>query len=858
MATKQATTSFSIFGSPFLWMAVIAIATFISYIPALDGQFTNWDDMVYIGGNPYITSLSAKNISAIFSTNYMGNYHPLAMLSLAVDYQLSGLNPFVFHLSNILIHILNSILVLVVVKQLTKRLEIGVIAGLLFGVHALHVESVTWISERKDVLYAFFYLLSLSAYIRYVQKRDMKWLGIAFLMFLLSCLSKGQAVSLALSLFLVDIFMERKWTDIKVLAEKIPFLLLALVFGMVAINAQEGADATIMANFPGRQRIAFASYGLVMYIVKLLFPVGLSAYYPYPIIGGVGEVPVMYWLCVLPALAFVAIVIFSWKRSKPLFFGLAFFLANIALLLQLLPVGRAIMADRYAYIPSIGYVFLAGYYLSDRKLIRIDKVAWAIVAVYTIVLMALTFERNKVWLNSDTLWSDVIEKNPRVPVAWYNRGNVKMDSLKYKEAIEDYNECLNVDPGFWKAYINRGTAKTKTKDYIGAIADFDAMLRIDSMSANAYINRGLARRMVQDYGNALKDYDVAARLKPDQPELYASRANVKLDMKDYEGAISDFDLALKLNPQYTTAITNRAIVKKAKNDLTGALADYDAAIALDATNSEFYNNRGNLKFQLKDTEGAIADYSTSIRLKPDDYLGYKNRAAVYFSTKRYTEALADLAAGIKLNPKSGELFYTRSLVKKELKDTEGSRADFKQAVTLDPGYASSGYMKSLGVDQKDLPGLQPTQLNEQGFLLEGQGKVQEAIELYKKAIELKPDYPEAWYNLGNCYGKTRRFNEAMDCMNKAISLKPNYVQALASRGIAFASTGKADLAIKDLSAAIKEDPKFALAYFNRALVYLNSGKKEPACVDLQAAVKLGYNPAYPIFQKECQGKQPLK
>jgi len=847
-------TNNRLFTLPALWMLLIGILTFIAYFPALKGTFTNWDDMVYIGGNPYIKSLSVKNFAAIFSSNYMGNYHPLAMLSLSIDYQINKFDPFVFHLTNILIHIINSILVLLVLKRLTGKLQIAVIAALLFGVHALHVESVAWISERKDVLYTCFYLLSLYSYIRYVPKQDKKWFGLSLLFFLLSCLSKGQAVTLAVTLFLVDIFMGRKWTELKILIEKAPFLIVALIFGIVAFRAQAGADATIMANFPIQQRVAFASYGMVMYILKLFYPFALSAYYPYPILGNVGEVPFLYWLCILPAIAFIVLLFLSWKRSKFLFFGLAFFLLNIVLLLQLLPVGRAIMADRYAYIPSIGYFFLVGVYLSDRKYIKKDQIMWGIVAVYTILLMILTFQQSKVWRNSNTLWSDAIAKNAKVPVAWYNRGNTRMDSADYKGAIADYTECINMDGTFWRAYINRGHSRSMVKDYIGSIEDFNATLRFDSTVVNAYINRAMSRKMLKDYENSLKDYNIAIRLKPEQLELYTSRAELKSEMKDYAGAFLDLETAIQINPEYTAAYTIRATIKKATNDRSGALADYNKAIELEPNNNEFYNNRGNLKFQLNDFQGAIDDYTTSIRLNPNDFLGFKNRGAVQFSQKQYNEALKDLTEGIRLNQKSGDLFYTRSMVRKALNDSEGAKADYMKAAELDPNYAAEGFMKNIGISTSEMPGLQPVQLNKQGMFMEASGKIQDAIVLYKKAIDMKPDFAEAWFNLGNVFGKTKQFNEAMNCLNNAIRYKSDYVEALSSRGIAYASMGKTDQAISDLTSAIRGNPEYAIAYFNRGIVFLNAGKKDLACSDLQKAIKFGYNAAYPIFQKECQGK----
>ncbi len=839
---------------PLIWMAGIAIISFIAYYPALQGHFTNWDDMVYVGTNPYIQSLSAKNIAAIFSENYMGNYHPLAMLSLAIDYQFNKFDPFVFHLTNLLIHIFNSILVLLVIKKISGKFYIAAVAALLFGVHALHVESVAWISERKDVLYTFFYLLSLYFYACHVREKGLKWYWISLVFFGLSCLSKGQAVSLAITLFLVDIFMNRTWKEGKILAEKVPFLVLALIFGIIAVRAQTGADATIMANFPVQQRFAFASYGLVMYILKLILPFSLSAYYPYPIIGQSGEVPILYWLCLLPAAAIVVVWILSWKRSKPAFFGLGFFLVNIFLLLQLLPVGKAIMADRYAYIPSIGFFFLAGHYLTERKYIRKATVAWVIVGVYALMLTVMTFQRSKVWYSSDTLWTDVIEKNSQVPVAWYNRGNIRMDSADYKGAIADYTECLKVDPDYWKAYINRGSARSKIKDYLGSIEDFDAMIRIDSNSLNPYVNRAMSRRMLKDYENAMKDYNKAISLKSDQMELYTSRATLKLDMKDYNGAIGDLGIALKLKPDNSGIYASLAIVMKAKGDLNGALAEYDKAIRIDGSNSELYNNRGNLKYQLGDLDGALTDYNTSIRLNPKDYLGYKNRALILLSKKQFSEALSDLTEAIRLEPKSGELYYSRSLAKKGLQDEVGAKADYLKAIELDPTYAAGGFMKNAGISSGEMPDLQPTQITEQARRMEASGDLKGAISLYRKALQTKPDMPETWFNLGNVYGKTNQFNEAMDCLNHAIKYKPNYVQALSSRGIAYASMGKTDLAVSDLTAAIKGDPEYAIAYYNRGLVYLNTGKRDLACADFQKAVKLGWTAAYPVYKKECENK----
>ncbi len=851
---KQKENSPKILTAPFFWPVVILIATFISYFSSLWGDFTNWDDHVYVRDNPYISSLAFDNLRAIFSSNYMGNYHPLAMLSLTIDYQIFGYNPLGFHLTNLLLHLVNSWLVYMVIKNLTGKQIVAGFAGVLFGVHTLHVESVTWISERKDVLYTLFYLLALQVYILYCRKKEIKWLGLALLLFLLSCLSKGQAVTLAPTLILVDIFLGRKWNSMQVLMEKVPFFILSMIFGMVAIRAQAGADATIMANFPFIQRIAFASYGLLMYVLKLVVPYPLSAYYPYPIVSGGDEVPFGYWLTVIPAIALVAVWIISYKKSKPLFFGISFFLVNIVLLLQLLPVGRAIMADRYAYIPSIGFVFLAGWYLNERKIIPSQAMSLIILGVYVIFLGILTFQRGKVWKDSMTLWSDVLEKNSRVPVAWYNRGNLKIDNGDYQGAIEDYSEAINVDEGYWKAYINRGNAKNQMKNYLGAIEDFNAVLAIDSGAVNAYVNRANSYKLLGDPSRAIQDYDRAIRMNPDQIELYTNRSNTKYELKDYQGALDDISEAIRKKPDYATGYSNRAYIRKAMDDLPGAIEDYTRAIEIKPDNSDYYNNRGNLKFQTGDMQGALSDYSSSITISPDNYLGYKNRGALYLSQDKPDEALVDFNQAVLLNPKLGELYYSLAQIYDKKDNTEEKVRLFLKAAELDPVFSTGNYREKLNISASVLANLAPTQLNEQGKSLEAGGRLTEATEIYRKVVASSPDFAEGWFNLGNILGKTGQFPEAIRCLDKAISLRDNYVEAIATRGISYASIGKPDDAVRDLTKAISLNSTYAAAYFNRALVYINTGKKDLACDDLKKAIDNGHNAAYQIYQKECQGR----
>ncbi len=838
----------------YTWILLLIAATFVIYLPALKGSFTNWDDGGYIQENPFLQSLSFATIRGIFSTNFMGNYHPLTMLSLALDYRFSNLNPFGFHLTNLLLHISNTILVYFVVRALTGRLDIAVATGLLFGVHTIHVESVAWVSERKDVLYTFFYLLAMFCYIKFTGKKEVKFYGLALGFFILSCLSKGQAVSFVFTLFLIDFFRERNIFTARVLLEKAPFLVLAVIFGVVALHAQRDAQATTMVHFALTERVAFASYGLVMYLLKLLVPISLSAYYPYPIVESGSPIPFIYWASIVPAMGVAALLWFAFKRSKELFFALGFFLLNIIFLLQFLPVGRAIMADRYAYIPSIGYCFFFGWFICNRTFIKNRNAGWAIGAVYLAVLGFLTFERTMVWKDSMVLWTDVLAKDRRVPVAWFNRGNLYSNSNEFQKAISDYTDCLKEDPRYFSAYINRGQARTKLSDHLGAIEDYNALLRLDPQNADAYTNRAMSKRMLQDYNSALADYQEAIRLKPNQIELYTSRGTVKFGVMDYKGALEDYDLAVTMAPDHPLIYSDRALIRKTAGDIAGAKADYDAAIGLQPLNGDFYNSRGTLMFQSGDMVNAIRDYSEAIRCNPKNPLAFRNRGAALLRQKNFPGALADYTTAISFNSKDGEYFYTRALIKKELNDMAGAQSDYQKAIELDPGYAASDYKKNAGMTSLPDAKLTFSQYYSAGQTLENQGNLAEAIVQYKKSLELKPDYAEAWYSLGTVYGKANQFGEAISCFNKALAHKKDYVDALVNLGVVKASIGKTTEALKDLATAISMNPGYSQAYFNRALVYLNTGKKEPACADLKKAISLGNTNAYPIYQKECLGK----
>lgn len=654
------------------WIIGIVILTALAYFPGINNELTNWDDPAYISENPYIKELSWQNTTKIFSENYIGNYHPLTLLSYNIEYQFSESKPLLYHINNLLLHLLNTFLVFWLINILVKNVKVAAITAVLFGIHPLHVESVVWISERKDVLYTFFFLTSLIAYIKFLNKRKTKLIFFSLLLFLLSLLSKGQAVTLAVSLLAIDYILDRKLLSKKVIIEKIPFFALALLFGVIAINAQKSGQAVAIEKaetFFGQ--IIYAFYAYTEYIIKLIAPNNLSAIYPYPADQD-GSIPVWIYFYLIPFVAIIWFFVYSLRHSKSLAFGIIFFTINIFLLLQLLPVGKALMADRYTYIPSIGIFFIIGIYI-DKISIKKPKFKRSIgfiFGLYVFTLFSLTYNRCDIWENSLSLWNDVLVKHPEVPQAAYNRAIIREKKKDFKGAISDYTTTIKNDPSNAEAFNNRGNARTSSGDFKGAIDDLTKAISLQINYTEAYYNRGIAR----------------------------------IEMKDYAAAIADFDTTISLNSQHIGALNNRGNVQKISGDIHAALIDYNKVIELIPEKAESYNNRGSAYISMKDYKSAIDDFTKAIELDPVSEDAWYNRGNTYIFLLEYDKAIIDFTKALNINPQNVMAYNNRGNARARSGDIEGAISDYDQVVLLNPGrvsaYFNRAYIKTQSGDLK--------------------------------------------------------------------------------------------------------------------------------------------------------------
>lgn len=593
-------------------LIIIIIISFFSYLPVLHNGLLDWDDYGYIKNNPLIFSI---NLKEIFSHNVMWNYHPFTILILTIEYHFFGLNPTGYHAVNLLLHLSNVVLVFYSISLLSEKIEVALITSLLFGIHPMHVESVAWVAELKDVLYTFFFLSAYIFYLRYLKDPKTKYYIIALLLFLASLLSKAMAASLPVILLLTDYFKNRKITREELL-EKVPFFLVATILGIVAVYAQDTSVGNEDLGLTFLQRMIFACYGFISYLIKLGFPIHLSAFYPYPLLTA-GQIPFSYYTYVLLVLGLSVLVFYSIRFSRKIVFGVGFFTVTILLVLQWLPVGNAIMADRYSYIPSIGIFYL----IAEALVLLWNKksrlVTILLISTITLFFSVITFERCGIWKNDLTLWNDVLSQFQKAPVAYNNRGLVYLKEKEYDKALEDFNKAIEQYQKYTQAFINRGNVLRNLNKYDEALNDYNRAIGLEPNYYKAYFNRGILFLKYNKNEQALHDFNKAIALNPDNTETYVNRGIIFMNEKKYDQAIADYNKAIELNPNYTDAYINRGNAFSMEKNYEEAIHNFSIAIKLNPKEPTAYYNKGLTEFNAGNKQAAYSD------LKQAANLGYQ-------------------------------------------------------------------------------------------------------------------------------------------------------------------------------------------------------------------------------------------
>lgn len=636
----------------FIWIALfLALITVLAYLPTLRNGFVNWDDDLYVYDNKGIQSIGIGFLKWALTSEVAALWHPLTLFSLAFDYAVWGLEPAGYHLTNILLHTLNTVLVFFLVVQLVgykgygreaykKGLIVGAVAAVLSGVHPLRVESVAWVSERKDVLCAFFYLLTLLAYLRYNRsgglKRTISY-GLCLILFALALLSKPMAVSLPIVLLVLDFSLlhrrgdgAAKW----VIIEKIPFFLLSIATSMMTIWANSAGGALRnLDTYPFVVRIFVSIRSYLFYLIKMFLPFNLAPLYPYP--TEIKTLSLEYLAPLLLLLLITFFCIYSLKKTKVFLAIWFYYIVSLAPVIGVVRSGDIAGADRYTYLPSLGLFILIG--LGTESALRMEKARKnAILVALTLILFILIYRTEKqigIWHDSITLWSHEVKFFPYVDTAYYNLGAAYGKLGDYKLALINSSRAIELNPVYADAYYNRGTIYYSLGEYKQAINDFDIAIGLKSWKSRKYYNmvfnnKGIANNAIGQYQQAISDFNRGIELNPQDEFAYSNRGNAYFSLEDHHRAIDDYNKAIELNPRYVDAYNNRGYVYYVIGDNVKSINDLKKAVELDPGHAEAYCNLGLVYSRLGSRDSATDYYRKAASLGSKEAQEYLNKEDV--------------------------------------------------------------------------------------------------------------------------------------------------------------------------------------------------------------------------------------
>jgi Tfp pilus assembly protein PilF len=513
---------------------VLLVLVLASYARVGHFAFVDFDDSEYVYENPQVRAgLTLAGISWAFTTTYAANWHPLTWLSHMADVQMFGLEAGWHHRMNVLIHALNAVLLFLVLSCMTGAAWRSAVVAALFAVHPLHVESVAWVAERKDVLSTFFWLLTMGTYAGYVRRPGTwRYLGVT-LSFVLGLLSKPMLVTLPFVLLLLDYWPLGRLTSggpsvnasapisweraPGLVIEKIPLLVLAVGSSIVTYVAQASKAATAtLEHFPLGERASNALVSYVLYLVRTAWPTPLAVFYPHP--SSLGEqIPMWQVLAAAAMFAVLTMLALSCGRIHPyLAVGWLWYVGTLVPVIGIVQVGSQAMADRYTYVPLIGIFIAIGWGVAEllgrwryRRL-----VLPALGGTVILVLSLATWVQTAHWRDNATLYTHAIAVTLNNWLAWNNLGNHQLNRRDPRQAIASFQEALRIKPNYADAWYNAGIGFGQLNDYPRAIASYEEALRLDPTNADGWVYRGLAHQAIGQYRQAIACYESALRLRP--------------------------------------------------------------------------------------------------------------------------------------------------------------------------------------------------------------------------------------------------------------------------------------------------------------------------------------------------------
>jgi len=658
-----------------VWVCLlIVIVTLVTYWQVIDHEFV-FDDLAYITENSRVQEgLKTENITWAFTSTDVANWHPLTWLSHLLDIQIYGMNPGGHHLTNVFFHIVNTVLLFFVLRQMTGNLwRSGFVAGL-FALHPLHVESVVWVSERKDVLSTFFWMLTIICYIRYIKLPDIYRYLLVIFFFISGLLSKPMLVTLPFVLLLLD-FWPLKRLNIEnyqlsskgfrplifllrssVFLEKIPLFLLSAASSVITFIVQQRFGAvTSLQLFTINARISNALVSYVSYMGKMLWPFKLACYYPHP------DMP-PWWKIAGACTLLVSICVFvvRYAKSHPyLIVGWLWYMGTLVPVIGLVQVGEQAMADRYTYIPLIGIFVIIAWGIPDIfKKWHYKKIGLATISTITLSFLTIvSCLQIRHWRNDVTLFTHAINVTSKNSLAHYNLGIALEKEGRTSEAMANYYKALKIKPNYSDARNNLGLILAKKGETSEAIQHFSEILRLNPGYVKAHINLG--KLMIEEgmTANAINHFSEVLRIDYRSVAAHNNLGVAFAHRGDIEAAVHYFQEALRNKPNYTEAKKNIKKILGPGGIVDASIREVQDKLKLNQDDAILHQRLGNLYKIKREYDKAIEEYQRALSIQTEFAQVLNSLSIVYAMKGEYEKGLSLLKTLVKREMDIPETYY---------------------------------------------------------------------------------------------------------------------------------------------------------------------------------------------------------
>ncbi len=761
-------------------LIIILLVSFAVYFNALFNNFV-YDDLTQVLENPwiksirYIPNIFSSSVWSFKSAETISNYYrPMMHMIYMFNYHVFGLRPWGFHLVNILFHAGISVLVFIIFSMLLRQSRtenapssfpqkegfIGglfsapFIAALLFAVHPIHTESVTWIAGLPDLSFTFFYLLAFYLYARYGSQFKAGYL-LSVVSFSLAVFSKETALTLPFILIAYDYACRRGEGNLfHYLKRYIAYLAVGGIYLILRIHALGGLAPRVRHFELTGYQYAINVFPLFRdYLGKLLFPVNLNAFYVLHPISSLSGMKGILSLAI--TLLFIAISIISLiKKKGVVFLGLLFILVPLLPVLYIPGVGENTFTERYLYLPSFGFAVIASLLVISavnaiKRPVVVAVALFLVVGIYSIG----TIKRNTVWKDEYTLFTDTTRKSPDSAQAHARLGKALLDKGLLDQAIEQYKISLSLNPINPGALNNLGNCFARKGMIDEAIAKYQAALLIKPSHVLSMLNLGIAYQKKGWLDKAIEEFLSAAKIEPDFADAYVDLGVAYEKKWGIDRAIEQYQVALSLDPDSADAHFNMGRAFFIKGWLDKAIEEFRAAARLQPDLAEAHNNLGSAYSKAGFLEKAVQEFQTAARLKPDLAEAHNSLGSAYSRMGSLDKAIEQFQIAIKLkadyadaHDNMGHIFSKKGL-------TDEAIEQYQIALKLNPDNGETHYNAGVAFIKKELP--------------------DKAIEQFQTAIRLQPDFADAHNNLGGTYGELGLFDKAIEQFQIAIKLNPS-------------------------------------------------------------------------------------